>query len=79
MAAASSAGEDTAPPLSKPLICGSCAYWLGKRAEETKSHEWTVYVRAQSPDEDLSVYIRRVVFQLHPSFNPSSRGARQAA
>ena len=59
----------------KPLIVGSCAFSLGKRAEESKSHEWVVYVRAQDPEEDLSQYIKKVVFQLHQSFNPATRGA----
>uniref|UniRef100_A0A7S0P1E7 YEATS domain-containing protein n=1 Tax=Calcidiscus leptoporus TaxID=127549 RepID=A0A7S0P1E7_9EUKA len=63
-------GDDT---LSKAIAIGSCAYWLGKRAEESKSHEWTVYVRAIDPDEDAGVYIKKIVFQLHPSFNPATR------
>ena len=59
----------------KPIIVGSCAFSLGKRAEESKSHEWVVYVRAQDPEEDLSQYIKKVVFQLHQSFKPATRGA----
>lgn len=34
----------------------------------TQSHKWTVYVRGAT-NEDLGVVIKRVVFQLHPSFN----------
>lgn len=36
----------------------------------SQSHKWTVYVRGAT-NEDLSAVIKRVVFQLHPSFtNP---------
>lgn len=34
----------------------------------TQSHRWTVYVRGAT-NEDLGIIIKRVVFQLHPSFN----------
>lgn len=60
--------------FSKPFVVGSCAHFLGKRAEENKSHEWSVYIRSTSPDEDLSVWIKRVVFQLHPTLQPPTRG-----
>jgi len=59
--------------LSKGFIVGSCAHWLGKRAEEGKSHEWTVYVRVPNPDEDPSLFIKRVVFHLHPTLQPPTR------
>lgn len=36
------------------------------------SHKWTVYVRGAG-NEDLSVIIKRAVFQLHPSFNNPTR------
>ena len=64
-----------ASSLSKSFVVGSCAHFLGKRAEENKSHEWSVYVRSTSPDEDPSVFIKRVVFQLHPTLQPPTRGA----
>lgn len=34
----------------------------------TQSHRWSVYVRGAT-NEDLSGVIKKVVFQLHPSFN----------
>ncbi len=37
-----------------------------------KSHKWTVYVRGAN-NEDLGVVIKRVVFQLHPSFSNPTR------
>lgn len=53
----------------KPIIYGSVAQWLGPKAEETRTHKWHVYLRPATPDDDLS-YIRRVIFTLHPTFQP---------
>ena len=41
------------------------------------SHKWTVYVRGAG-NEDLSVIIKRAVFQLHPSFNNPTRSVESA-
>ncbi|VFQ99866.1 unnamed protein product [Cuscuta campestris] len=51
-----------------PIVYGTIAFWLGKKATETQSHKWTVYVRGAT-NEGLGVVIKRVEFQLHPSFN----------
>ncbi|KAK1357656.1 transcription initiation factor TFIID subunit 14b [Heracleum sosnowskyi] len=51
-----------------PIVYGTMSFWLGKKATETQSHKWTVYVRGAT-NEDLGVVVKRVVFQLHPSFN----------
>ncbi|CAN4078761.1 unnamed protein product [Withania somnifera] len=51
-----------------PIVYGTIAFWLGKKATETQSHRWSVYVRGAT-NEDLSGVIKKVVFQLHPSFN----------
>ena len=40
------------------------------------SHKWTVYVRSAN-NEDLSVIVKRVVFQLHPSFQNPTRVVEQ--
>lgn len=56
--------------ISVPIVYGTMAFWLGKKASEFQSHKWTVYVRGAT-NEHLGVVIKRVVFQLHPSFtNP---------
>ncbi|KAH6760058.1 YEATS family protein [Perilla frutescens var. hirtella] len=53
-----------------PIVYGTIAFWLGRKASETQSHKWSVYVRGAT-NEDLGAVIKRVVFQLHPSFeNP---------
>ncbi|KAL9245649.1 hypothetical protein vseg_019274 [Gypsophila vaccaria] len=54
--------------LSVPIVYGTIAFWLGRKATEAQSHKWTVYVRSAT-NEDLTVVVKRVVFQLHPSFN----------
>ena len=50
-----------------PIVYGSVANYLGKKADEFQTHEWTLYVRGPN-HEDLSVVISKVVFQLHASF-----------
>jgi YEATS domain-containing protein 4 len=69
-------GDDT-QKLSKGFVVGTLAFWLGKRAEDNKSHEWTVHVRSANGDEDAGLWIKRVVFQLHPTLQPPTRGAPQ--
>ncbi|KAK9286406.1 hypothetical protein L1049_014802 [Liquidambar formosana] len=58
--------------ISVPMVYGSIAFWLGKKASEYQSHKWTVYVRGAT-NEDLSVVVKRAVFQLHSSFNSPTR------
>ncbi|CAN4122485.1 unnamed protein product [Withania somnifera] len=55
-----------------PIVYGNVAFWLGKKASEFQSHKWTLYVRSAT-NEDLSVVVKRVVFQLHSSFNNPTR------
>jgi YEATS domain-containing protein 4 len=50
-----------------PIVYGSVAFFLGKKADEFKTHQWTLYVRGPN-NEDLSGIIDKVVFQLHASF-----------
>ena len=54
--------------VSKPIIYGSTAFYLGKKAEETKTHRWHIYVRG-ADGEDLSYMISKVAFTLHQSFS----------
>ena len=54
----------------RSIVCGSIATPI-KKPEGDHTHKWTVYVRG-AHDEDISSYIKRVVFRLHESFpNPS--------
>ena len=54
------------------MCYGTCAYWLGKKADEYHSHKWTVYLR-EPEHGDLSHVISKVVFNLHPSFKEPTR------
>jgi YEATS domain-containing protein 4 len=50
-----------------PLVYGSIAFYLGKKADEFQTHEWTLFLRGPN-NEDLSAVISKVAFQLHASF-----------
>jgi len=50
-----------------PIVHGSVAFHLGKKADEFQTHQWTLYLRGPN-NEDLSLVISKVVFHLHPSF-----------
>lgn len=58
--------------ISVPIVSGTVAFYLGRKASESQSHKWTVYVRGAT-NEDIAVVVKRVVFQLHPSFNNPMR------
>jgi len=49
-----------------PIVYGSMAVALGKKSEFA-THKWRFYVRGPN-FEDLSVFISKIVFSLHPSF-----------
>jgi len=53
--------------IVKSIFYGSIAFWLGKKADEKISHKWVVYVRGLN-NEDISYFIKEVVFTLHESF-----------
>ena len=56
-----------------PFVYGSIAHWMGKKADEFATHKWTLYIRGPNM-EDLSSFISKVVFTLHPSFAAPIRG-----
>jgi YEATS domain-containing protein 4 len=56
-----------------PIVYGSVAFYLGKKAGEYQTHQWTLYLRGPNGDEDLSPVISKVVFQLHASFAQPTR------
>lgn len=49
--------------VSKPILYGSVATYLGRKAEETKTHRWSIYLRGVD-NEDLSYMISKVVISL---------------
>jgi YEATS domain-containing protein 4 len=58
--------------VAAPIIYGSVAFWLGKKADDTATHRWTLFIRGPN-DEDLSTFISHVAFSLHPSFSEPIR------
>lgn len=59
-----------------PIVYGSIAFYLGKKADEFSTHEWTLFVRGPH-HEDLSPAISKVIFQLHASFAQPTRELTQ--
>lgn len=54
----------------RSIIYGSVAIPI-KKPETDHTHRWTVYVKG-AHDEDISTYVKRIIFRLHESFpNPS--------
>lgn len=58
--------------LSKSIIYGSMSFYQGKKVDEQNSHKWACYVRGAG-DEDLSIFIKKITFQLHSSFSNPCR------
>lgn len=58
--------------ITVPVITGTCAFYLGKKASEYQSHKWTVYMRSPS-GEDLQHVLKKVTFVLHESFTNPKR------
>jgi YEATS domain-containing protein 4 len=56
------------------LLSGSTAVHLGKKSDETATHRWKLYIRGPR-NEDLSTFVQKVSFSLHPSFPEPVRGA----
>ncbi len=77
-AAADAAASVTRLPnttASLPIVYGSIAFYLGKKADELQTHEWTLFLRGPNQHNDHlnSHVISKVVFQLHPSFAQPTR------
>jgi len=71
-ASAANSSDEMSPRLLNTTLCvpivrGSVAVYLGKKAEDHSTHQWTLYLRGPN-GEDLSPAVAKVVFQLHPSF-----------
>lgn len=57
------------------MVCkclNNCSHEVLNILIRYQSHRWTVYVRGAT-NEDLSVVVKRAVFQLHSSFNNPMR------
>mmetsp|Transcript_25709 Transcript_25709/g.45768 ORF Transcript_25709/g.45768 Transcript_25709/m.45768 type:complete len:213 (-) Transcript_25709:333-971(-) len=58
--------------LLLPVVSGTVAFWLGKKASEYNSHKWTVYLRGAG-NQDITPWVSKVIFHLHPSFTNPNR------
>lgn len=58
--------------ISKSIVYGSVAFWLGKKSEQNLTHKWCVYVRGIN-NEDISYFVKEVVFTLHATFENNVR------
>jgi YEATS domain-containing protein 4 len=74
------AEESTATEVSCPFVYGSIAVPLGKakKEDDSASHQWCIYIRSPNRNgayasNDLSLFIDKVVFSLHPSFPKPTR------
>ncbi|EFJ40186.1 hypothetical protein VOLCADRAFT_84613 [Volvox carteri f. nagariensis] len=55
-----------------PVVVGTCAWWMGKKASDTVTHRWTVYLKSAN-NEDISHIVQKVTFELHHTFNNPHR------
>ena len=56
--------------VKKAIIYGSISFFQGKKVNKNRTHRWACYVRGQC-GEDISCFIKTVVFKLHTTFvNP---------
>lgn len=51
--------------ISRAIVLGSIAFFLGKQAVEEHSHRWTIYLRGLE-NEDLSYFISKVRVAVDP-------------
>ncbi|XP_022667733.1 YEATS domain-containing protein 4-like isoform X1 [Varroa destructor] len=54
--------------LSKPIVFGNSARYLGFTRDDGHTHEWTLYVRPYQNAHDLGHYIKKVIFILEPYY-----------
>lgn len=55
-----------------PLVIGSVAIFMGKNADKSASHRWSLYIRGKQ-HENLENFIDKVIFSIHPSFPKPER------
>lgn len=62
--------------ITRPFLWGNTAKPLGdvrpEGAPEAHTHSWTVFVRGPN-GEDLSYFIKKVVFKLHDTYDSPTR------
>ena len=65
--------------IARPLLIGNTARPLGDRKPPTSdhTHEWTVQVKGVKDDDDISYFVKKVVFKLHDTYPNPTRTIEQ--
>ena len=53
--------------IHKPIVFGTFAVFRGKKVNFNEAYSWCVYTRG-AHGEDISKFVKKVVFELDPSF-----------
>ena len=57
--------------VKKRLVIGNVSKWIPvSERDDSASHKWMVYVRGSKDEPDISLFVSRVAFFLHPSYAP---------
>ncbi|KAK9874989.1 hypothetical protein WA026_005804 [Henosepilachna vigintioctopunctata] len=56
--------------INKKIIVGNISKWMNSYEEDNLTHKWMMYVRGPKENPDVSHFIDKVVFHLHPSYKP---------
>lgn len=74
----SNVSENTCPSrgirhkVRKRIIIGNISKWIPPDwREDAASHKWTMYVRGDQDNADISTFVSKVRFFLHPSYCPN--------
>lgn len=56
----------------RTVIIGNISKWMPSESEEDKStHKWMVYVRGPKENPNVTGFISKIIFYLHPSYQPN--------
>lgn len=56
--------------FKKRIIVGNISRWTPSQEDDNLTHKWMMYVRGPKDSPDVSSFIQKVVFYLHPSYKP---------
>lgn len=58
--------------MCKRIIVGNISKWIPPDwREDAASHKWTMYVRGDKNEANISAFVNKVRFFLHPSYRPN--------
>ncbi|RZC38888.1 YEATS domain-containing protein 2 [Asbolus verrucosus] len=52
------------------IVVGNISKWMPSSEDDILTHKWMVYVRGPKEKPDVSHFIEKVIFYLHPSYKP---------